>query len=86
MKNCLHFSGIKNSRLAPGMALTLCQVWLAAALITAAPESSPEGSAPADGEPASPRGCCGGRQWWWGTWASVRPRRTQGCIPIRGCC
>lgn len=52
--NCLLFSGIKNRERAPGMALTLRQIWLAAALITLAPVCFPESSGEADGQTASP--------------------------------
>jgi len=54
MTNCLLFSGIKNRRQAPGMALTLWQIWLAAGLITLAPACLPESSGEADGETARP--------------------------------
>lgn len=54
MTNCLLFSGIKNRQQAPGMPLTLWQIWLAVRLITPAPACFPDSSGEADGETASP--------------------------------
>lgn len=54
MKKCLLFSGIKNRRRAPGMALKLWQIWLVAGLITPAPACFLESCGEADGAAASP--------------------------------